>query len=71
MTEKDAKSIINDYIEMVIDDLEAIKNEKDPVYVGKRLGLISALKSLKTCLTIYDPDLSEDILEYDLDKRYL
>jgi len=65
------KNMINDYIQMVVDDIDAIKDKKDTVYIGERLGLISALKSLKTCLTIYDPDLSENILEYDLDKEYL
>lgn len=63
--------LIENYVEMITDDIEGIKSNSDLYESGKRLGLISALKTLKTSLISYDPDLAEKILDYDLDKKYL
>lgn len=64
--------LIENYIEMIIDDINSTKKDKSDLFEsGKRLGLISALKTLKTSLISYDPDLAEKILDYDLDKEYL
>jgi hypothetical protein len=55
-----------------VDDIKSAENSGSDLFEsGKRLGLISALKTLKTSLISYDPDLAENILDYDMDKAYL
>lgn len=63
---------INSYIEMIIDDINAVENSIENLFeFGKRLGLISALKTLETNLIIFYPDLAEKVFDYDIDKRFL
>jgi len=73
MNEKESiELLIENYVEMIVDDINSTKKDKSDLFEsGKRLGLISALKTLKTSLISYDPDLAEKILDYDLDKEYL
>ena len=62
-------SVINELVSMITEDIDQInKDVSKEIYPdGQKLGLVTALKDLQTCLAMYDVKNEITCLDYDPD----